>query len=238
MDMEQNDADIVFDGGEQQETRQEQTESDGNAKPVLPEEPRQSAVRELFDWADTLVSVAIVLVLLFTFTFRPVTVDGTSMQDTLHDTDRVIICNLFYTPRQGDIVVLKKPIVYPGLDPDRPFIKRVIAVSGQTVDIDYAANTVAVDGVTLTEEYIYLNGDGRMRPPRHDTRQFAHYEVPEGCVFVLGDNRNNSLDSRYINLVDPADPDYLGYVDARYILGRLMLRIYPFDKFGFVKSGE
>lgn len=176
----------------------------------------------VFDWLEVLVHAIIAVVICFTFLFRIATIDGPSMKDTLHHGERVIITNLFYEPKVGDIVVIsrnKENSIYTMNDSNTPIIKRIIAMEGQTVDIDFEEGVVYVDGVALDEPYT-----------RTPTNRKSDVEFPltvdEGCVFVLGDNRNDSLDSR-----DARIGEY-GMVDTRYILGHAVFRILPFDKIG------
>ena len=155
------------------------------------------------------------LILLFTFVGRVIGVQGSSMVPTLHDKDMLLLQSIGYEPKPGDIVVLTKESFMA-----KPIVKRVIAVGGQTVDIDYAAGTVAVDGVALEEDYI--NEAMYELPPDYAT----HVEVPKGSIFVMGDNRNKSSDSR-----DPR----LGTVDVRYVLGRARFVLLPFQDFGVIE---
>ena len=105
---------------------------------------------ETFDWIQSLVVSLLICVLLFTFVLRVINVSGTSMLDTLHDGDRILISNLFYTPRQGYVVVLQKESFS-----SEPIVKRIIALEGQTVNIDFDEGVVYVDGVALDEPYAY-----------------------------------------------------------------------------------
>ncbi len=170
---------------------------------------------DLYFWLQALVMALVSLILIFTFVGRVIGVDGTSMVPTLHDKDMLLLQSIGYEPSQGDIVVLTKTTFLP-----QPIVKRVIAVGGQTVDIDYAAGTVAVDGVVLEEDYI----NEAMLDYRPDYA--THVEVPEGSIFVMGDNRNKSSDSR-----DPR----LGTVDVRHVLGRACVVLLPFRDFGVIK---
>ncbi len=176
----------------------------------------------VFDWLEVLVHAIIAVVICFSFLFRIATIDGPSMKDTLHHGERVIITNLFYEPKVGDIVVIsrnKENSVYTMNDSNTPIIKRIIAMEGQTVDIDFEQGIVYVDGVALDEPYT------RTPTNRKDDVEFP-VTVDEGCVFVLGDNRNESMDSR-----DSRIGEY-GMIDTRYILGHAVFRILPFDKIG------
>ena len=135
--------------------------------------------------------------------------------------DLLLLQTVGYEPRQGDVVVLTKEFDAS----DGPIVKRVIAVGGQTVDIDYEAGTVSVDGQVLDEPYI--NPEEIMAPPSN-YEHATHVEVPEGSIFVMGDNRNHSSDSRDVTL---------GAVDERYVLGRALWIILPFDHFGAIPDG-
>lgn len=166
---------------------------------------------DMFDWVQCLVPAMVIFLLLFVFVGRSLFVLGESMLPTLEEGDRLVISRLFYTPERGDIVVLQKNSFS-----DTSIIKRVIATEGETVDIDFEAGIVYVDGIALDEPYI--------NEPTHSQQNFDEpVTVPEGCVFVMGDNRNRSTDSR---------TDTIGCVDTRHILGKALFRLMPFDKFG------
>ena len=159
------------------------------------------------------------LVIVFTFFGRLTRVDGPSMENTLHDGQLLLVQSLGYEPEQGDIVVLNKTTVehLGGV----AIVKRVIATGGQTVDINYATNSVYVDGERLDEPYIKeVMQDVTLTDPY---RAQTHIEVPEDSIFVMGDNRNNSDDSR---------DDRIGCIDEDYVLGKVFFSIFPFDTFG------
>ena len=173
-----------------------------------------SFVLGIFDWLEVIVLSAAFALILFTFVMRVAVVDGDSMNHTLHNQEVLIISDLAYVPENGDIIVFSSPN-YP-----EPIVKRVIAVPGQTVDIDFETWTVTVDGKVVEEDYVN-------RVPGSMNRSDMEFPltVPEGKVFVMGDNRNESLDSRNSRI---------GLVDERYILGEVKIRLFPLDRFGKV----
>ena len=169
-------------------------------------EKKRAASLELYDWIQSIVSTLVIVILAFIFIGRQTGVLGTSMRDTLHNNDSVFITSLFYTPKNGDIVIIKTDAFAETL-----LIKRVIAVEGQTIDINFETNEVFVDGVVINEPYI--------REPTRERLNFnGEVTVPEGCVFVMGDNRNASRDSR---------DDAVGFVDVRNIIGKAHFIIFP-----------
>ena len=201
------------------DSREQQAEEEPvNADlPEITEKPagkktEPSGRMELYDWVQCIVTALIFGILLFVFVLRVVSVVGTSMYPTLCNGDRIITSNLFYTPKDGDIVVVKKASFG-----DEPIVKRVIATAGQTVDIDFSTGIVYVDGEALDEPYTAA--------PTITQEDFSGpVTVPEGCVFLMGDNRNDSTDSR---------SSRIGMVDTRCIIGKVYLILYP----GENKSG-
>ena len=176
----------------------------------MQEQEKQTAKgRDLYEWVQSLVGSVLVVVAIFTFVIRMMGVDGHSMLNTLQHGDRLLVVNsmLYHDYKYGDIVILRKNGVFD----DDPIVKRVIAVEGQTVDIDFAEGIVYVDGEALEEDYI--------REPTYTAEGTGFpLTVPEGSIFVMGDNRNDSDDSR-----DSA----LGPVDTRCVLGRALLLAVP-----------
>lgn len=176
----------------------------------MQEQEKQTAKgRDLYEWVQSLVGSVLVVVAIFTFVIRMMGVDGHSMLNTLQHGDRLLVVNsmLYHDYKYGDIVILRKNGVFD----DDPIVKRVIAVEGQTVDIDFAEGIVYVDGEALEEDYI--------REPTY-TAEGTEFPltVPEGSIFVMGDNRNGSSDSR----------DYrLGTVDTRYVIGKAAFLFFP-----------
>ncbi len=178
------------------------------------EEKRFQRNVDILDWYDALVFALAVLVLLFAFCARIVVVSGSSMNDTLTDGDRLLVQSTFYTPQRGDVVVVDGYINY-----GKPLVKRVIAKGGDTVDIDTDAGLVYVNGEALGEPYTPEGtlSAGDVTFP---------LTVPEGTLFLMGDNRQHSTDSRSSSI---------GFIDERDILGKVLLRLYPFDKIGVIQ---
>ncbi|MBE6886049.1 MAG: signal peptidase I [Ruminococcaceae bacterium] len=173
------------------------------------------ATYEIYEWSESIVISLVVVILIFTFIFRIVGVDGDSMLPTLHHQDRVILSSFFYEPAPRDIVVITQPNSV-----HKPIIKRIIATEYQTVDIDFETGVVYVDGAELLETYISEPID-----PAHRGDMEFPLTLGEGEVFVLGDNRNNSLDSRYSGI---------GIIKEEYILGKAVFRLFPISGFGFL----
>lgn len=186
---------------------------DSDKEVSMKNEQTFSLKREVFEWLETIAFSLVAVVLIFTFVFRIVGVDGDSMMNTLQDKDRLIITHLFYQPKQGDIVIITQPNSV-----NKPLVKRIVALGGQTVDIDTDRGLVYVEGKVIDEPYI-------LEPTTYMPASAVEfpYTVPEGKVFVMGDNRNNSLDSRSTGV---------GPIDERYILGKAIFRIFPFDSIG------
>ncbi len=206
----------------------------------------QRAKREIFDWIQTFCGALLFGVIIFTFFFRIVTVDGESMLQTLKNGDRLIISNILYQPQRGDIVVIHDTETKIMLGQNAfggPIIKRIIATEGETVKINYNDWTVTVtdkDGKeTVLDEpyvnYIFEGGTEKLKPVKSPDKIIypqsiennVEHTVKEGCVFVCGDNRSNSLDSRYI-----------GDVDTRKILGKALFRVFPFNSLGVLPHAQ
>lgn len=160
----------------------------------------------LYEWMDSVIIALIVLMMAFLFVFRIAGVDGSSMYPTLKDGNWVIISSFSQQAEHGDIIISAQPN-YP-----KPIIKRVIGVGGDTVDIDFSNHTVSVNGEILYEPYIN-------EPTVKSYDVEFPLVVPEGYVFVMGDNRNGSLDSRSSDI---------GLIDERYILGKATFKAFPF----------
>ena len=175
-----------------------------------PEKPKKGWKRELLEWIESLGIAVIAALIIVNFVFSMVKVEGKSMEPTLQNHDFLFVFRLGYTPDNGDVVVFE-----PVGEPKKYYIKRVIATEGQTVNI--VNGDVYVDDVLLEEDYIQgttYNNYGSEFPQT----------VPEDCVFVLGDNREHSRDSR--------DPVGVGMVKNESIAGKALFRLLPLNKFG------
>ena len=177
--------------------------------------PEVQARREAYDWIQSLISALLICVLVFVFVVRLMDVHGSSMVPTLHNGDRLLVSDLFYEPARGDIVVFKKD----GYDSNKALVKRVIAVEGDVVNIDFDNGIVYVNGEALEEEYLSVSTNNKLDFIGPQT-------VPANCLFVLGDNRNASTDSR---------DKRIGMVDKRLVIGKALLVVYPLDSFGLVE---
>ena len=192
------------------------------AQNLKEEKTTQTLTQNIFEWLEIIVGSVIAVIVIFGLLFRVATIDGPSMQNTLYHGEKIIITNFAYKAKQGDIVVVSRNMennVENNNDTNGPIIKRVIAVGGQTVDIDFKTGKVSVDGKVLKEDYIST--------PTYDEYDVDFpVTVPEGCVFVLGDNRGNSLDSRSASI------GVNGMIDEKYILGHAVFRVFPFERMG------
>lgn len=171
---------------------------------------KKNKTAPLYDVLGSITAAIIAIFLVFTFLFRPVSVSGKSMVPTLHDKDWLLVSNTDYSPQRGDIIVVVKANKY-----DEPIIKRIIGVAGDTIDIDFENGVVYRNSIALEEKYTNT-------PTNLSYDIKFPVTVPDGCVFVMGDNRNNSLDSR---------SSAIGFVDRRNILGRVLVRLFPIGEY-------
>ena len=167
-------------------------------------------MRELFANVEMLAVAAAAILLFFSFVARITVVDGGSMNDTLHHGDKLIVSDLFYTPKRGDVVIVQSPDVLDG----KVIVKRVIAVEG--------------DRIRVESDGVYVNDEKLEEPYLSETNKLHITTMPErtvdkGMVFLLGDNRNRSEDSRAF-----------GQVDERAVVGKVLFRFAPFSAIGFV----
>ena len=206
-----------------------------NNEPITNQEPQGDApqksgmrfLKAIFDYVEIFALSVLAVLIVFTFCFRICRVDGSSMNNTLVHEEKLVTTNLFYSPKQGDIIVFH-------LSNDhytKPLVKRVIALGGQEIRINFTEGKVYVDGELLDEDYVYVRG-GEYSVRSEFQKEYIRKEsdgsvwfiatVPEGKVFAMGDNRNGSTDSR----------SYLvGFVDEDCILGKAILRLSPFTVF-------
>ena len=175
----------------------------------------EASGKDLYDWVQCLIVALIICVVFFAFFVRIIDVVGTSMNPTLNNSDKMLVSGLFYKPKVGDVVVFKKD----EYNPNKALVKRVIAVEGQEINIDFDRGIVYIDGQPIQEDYI-----AELTKTKEDF--IGPKTVPEGCVFVMGDNRNMSTDSRKTEI---------GMVDTRLILGKAYMVIYPLSEFRVIE---
>lgn len=175
---------------------------------------KRSSRRELVEWIESLLFAFVLIVLIYTFFFRIITISGSSMENTLQHNDRVIVQGIAYEPKHGDVIVVDSFTDY-----GEPLVKRVIAMEGDEVDIDFSTGEVFVNGKVIDEPYL-----GSETLTQHDVR--FPLTVDRGCLFVLGDNREVSLDSR---------SKEVGLIDERDVLGKVVFRLFPLSEMGGVK---
>lgn len=183
-------------------------------QPVTKEKP--DILGTVYELAEMLATVTVAVMLLFAFVIRLNIVDGNSMLQTLHHGEYLAVSDLFYEPTPGDIVIIHD-VSQSGYE--SPLVKRVIATAGQTVDMrcDFHNWHLYVDGEEINEDaYRYIATDTLLLPEY----KFP-ITVPEGEIFVLGDNRNHSADSRQIEI---------GTIDTRCVVGKALMRVMPFEK--------
>lgn len=214
----------------------EENESSGDA----PSKKRTSPLAFLLEYVELFVMCLAAILLVFSFFCRICSVSGDSMLPTLKDGQLLLVSDLFYEPKPGDIIIFHQTSKEIARF-NEPIIKRVIATEGQHILIDFTTGTMHIDGVLMQENYIQLVntlgeeiGEYRVFAEHHmqmvpsadgETHRIFETTVPEGCLFVMGDNRNNSSDSR---------TNVISFVDERRVLGHVICRLTPTDAFGRV----
>ncbi len=234
------------DAGEQEVTEpeaaeQESVEQEADAQTADQPAPKTLSPLGFFlEYLELFVTCLAAILIVFSFFCRICNVSGDSMLPTLQDGQLLLVSDLFYDPKPGDIIIFHQTSKEVSRF-NEPIIKRVIATGGQHVRIDFNTATIEIDGVVQQEDYIQLVdtlgkeigeyrvfADHHMQmiaTPGNVTHRIFEATVPEGCLFVMGDNRNNSSDSR---------TTVIGFVDERRVLGHVICRITPTDAFGRV----
>ncbi len=201
----------------------EASASESEQSPTVLSSPKRGSdfFKEALEYIEIFVFAVCLVILMFSFVFRICTVNGSSMENTLLETENLIVSDFFYTPERGDIVVFHQTG-----EMNEPIVKRVIATEGETVKLLYRDDTMQVtitdvngNSTVLEEDYMKYEGYPLYRSP-------MTFTVPEGCLFVMGDNRNESKDSRH---------SHIGFVDERRVLGKVLFRISPFERMGIVE---
>ncbi len=167
------------------------------------DEKAKKTAESVYDIASIIVTAVLVVGIIFTFFFKISTVSGQSMENTLRHADRLVVSSIVRDVEYGDVVITSQPNIF-----NKVLIKRVIAVGGQTVWFDEKTKQTIVDGKPLDEPYI-------KEEMEYTEAMNKLVTVPEGYVFVMGDNRNHSSDSRDV---------FVGVIDERYILGKVVYR--------------
>lgn len=190
---------------------------------IIPDEKQSGSVyQEFYDWITFIFSCVLCFVILFTLLVGVITVDGDSMLPTLQNKNMLLVTDVGYTPQYEDIVIVYAPNLYSKQTNEygKTIVKRVIGLPGDKIRIDFGKGIVYRNGEALDEPYTNTLTTVQQNFPNN-----KEVIVPENRIFVLGDNRNNSKDSRSYDI---------GMIDVRYVIGKSLFRVWPFDKLGAV----
>lgn len=182
----------------------------------------ESPSSSVYEWFDSIIRALIIILILLTFTFRVCTVVGSSMYSTLENGEKLVISNFLYTPKENDIIVFHETN-----NLNEPCVKRVIATGNKWVKIDYDTATLYVseDNIFTEEDIVDESSYAYLDIGKYESKGTFEIFVKEGYLFVMGDNRNGSLDSR---------SELIGLVDEKTVLGKVIFRISPTDRIGIV----
>lgn len=161
----------------------------------------------IYSMLSMIMAIMVCVFVLFTFLLRLVSVSGDSMNPNIYHGEKILVSDLFYTPAYGDVVVIGR-----STETENSIIKRVIALPGDEVNINFDTHLITVNGMVITETY---QTEGAISDPGDFTYPLT---VPDDSVFVLGDNRNNSLDSRF---------EAVGFIKLDEITGKALFKLFP-----------
>ncbi len=189
--------------------------SDNDSEAKIQTAAPDSGVSNFYDWIKSVVFALVIVIFCLNFFFRLVDVKGSSMEQTLQTGDKLIVTNFNYTPKPNDVVVISH-----GREYNEPIVKRVIATAGQTLKLDYDNDRIIVDGIVIDEPYLDVSTFCNVE---------ADYEIPEvipdGMIFVMGDNRGVSMDSR---------DSRIGLINVDNVIGKAQFVVYPFSEFKYL----
>lgn len=207
----------------------ELSEAEENEPALDKKDKKRYAAAEVMDWFDTVIGSITAIIVIFALVTRLSTVDGGSMKPTLVDQERLLVTDFMYTPKYNDIVVVWTDGLYNEITDEfgKAIVKRVIGVAGDKIRLDTGEGAVYRNGEKLHTEVkgdvLYEDGHPIFDYTFENLDMYGEITVPEGYIFVMGDNRNNSIDSRDVDV---------GLVDINEIIGKAYLRVAPLERFG------